>query len=318
MAISRNRKKPKVSVIIPTYNNSLFLKAAIESVLRQTFQDFELIIVNDGSTDNTEQVINQFRVNDVRITYIKQDNFGGLAGPVNKGLKIAQGDYIAILENDDEWLPEKLEKQVKLLEQSAQDVGCAGCHALIVDCLTKAVKQKKNNPITSNDRDAFLRIVYGENFMTTFSVFLLKKEVFDAVGIIDENLKYGADNDFFFRVFQRFNLAIVPDFLVKYNIHGSNLTKVMSVAKIQELEYMLHKHNDLFNKVPDIKSARLQDVGGLWFLRGEKKRARTFFAEAIKISSSRSRVYTKYVFTFFPLIFYKIIRVAAALFKNRQ
>ena len=105
-----------VSVIIPTYNRAKLLKRAIESVLNQTFQDFELIVVDDGSTDDTKEIVKSF--NNQKIIYIYQENFGGAALPKNVGIKMAQGKYIAILDSDDEWLPEKLQKQVTLFERS--------------------------------------------------------------------------------------------------------------------------------------------------------------------------------------------------------
>ena len=107
---------PKVSVIIPTYNRANLLARAIKSVLNQTFQDFELIVVDDGSTDNTRKVVEEFQKKDSRIKYIFQENSGGPAKPINTGIKNSKGEYITILEDDDEFLPQKLQKQVELFE----------------------------------------------------------------------------------------------------------------------------------------------------------------------------------------------------------
>ena len=93
---------PKVSIIIPTYNRANLLPRAINSVLNQTFKDFELIIVDDGSTDNTRKVVKEFEEKDSRIKYIWQENFGGPAKPTNTGLKISKGKYIAFLDSDNE------------------------------------------------------------------------------------------------------------------------------------------------------------------------------------------------------------------------
>ena len=105
---------PKVSVIIPTYNRQKLLPKAIKSVLNQTFKNFELIIVDDGLTDNTKEIIKEFQKRDPRIKYIWQENFGAPAGPKNTGIKNSKGEYIAFLDDDDEWLPEKLERVIEI------------------------------------------------------------------------------------------------------------------------------------------------------------------------------------------------------------
>ena len=96
---------PKVSIIIPTYNRANLLPRAIKSVLSQTFKDFELIVINDGSTDNTEEVIKKFQKKDERIKYILHKDNKGEAAARNTGIRIAKGEYIASHDSDDEWLP---------------------------------------------------------------------------------------------------------------------------------------------------------------------------------------------------------------------
>ena len=122
--------RPKVSIIIPTYNRAKLLSRAIKSVLDQTFKDFELIIVDDGSTDNTKGVVEEFQKKDSRIKYIWQENSGAPAKPKNTGIRQARGEYVAFLDDDDEWFPKKLEKQIELFEDN---IGFVGCNILIVD-----------------------------------------------------------------------------------------------------------------------------------------------------------------------------------------
>src|ERR1700737_4457090 len=112
---------PKVSVIIPTYNRAELLRSAIISVLTQIFQDFEVIVVDDASRDNTQNVVHSF--NDRRIRYIRNGMNKGDAVARNVGITNSSCEYIAFLDDDDEWLPEKLEKQINLLENSSPNVG---------------------------------------------------------------------------------------------------------------------------------------------------------------------------------------------------
>ena len=105
-------KNPTVSVIIPTYNRAHLVDRAIQSVLNQTYKDFELIIVDDGSTDNTEDIIKEFQKKDERIKYIRHEENRGGSAARNTGIKAAKGEYIAFLDSDDEWLPIKLGRQI--------------------------------------------------------------------------------------------------------------------------------------------------------------------------------------------------------------
>ena len=112
---------PTVSIIIPTYNREQLLGRAIKSVLAQTYQDFELIIVDDGSTDNTERLVKSF--NSEKTRYIRHRKNKGPAAARNTGIRSAKGDYIAFQDSDDEWMPEKLEKQMRAFTTAPPEVG---------------------------------------------------------------------------------------------------------------------------------------------------------------------------------------------------
>src|SRR4030042_3503317 len=108
-------KNPKISVVIPAYNHQKYVGEAIQSVLDQTFQDFELIIINDGSTDHTEAEILKFK--DERIRYYSQEN-RGLSAPLNRGIELARGEYFNFLPSDDAFFPDKLEAQLRIFEKN--------------------------------------------------------------------------------------------------------------------------------------------------------------------------------------------------------
>jgi len=116
-------ERPTVSVIISTYNRAYLIDRFIQSVLNQTYQDFELIVVDDGSTDNTEDIIRQFQEKDKRIKYIKHDKNKGGSAERNTGIKNSVGKYIAFQDSDDEWFPEKLEKQMEVFKNTSSKVG---------------------------------------------------------------------------------------------------------------------------------------------------------------------------------------------------
>ena len=109
--------QPLISVIIPTYNRNESLKRCIQSVIFQTYQNFEILVMDDGSTDGTKEIVTDF--NDPRIIYEWDDNWGGPAKPRNRGIKKSSGEFIAFLDSDDWWLPKKLEESVVVLEKGS-------------------------------------------------------------------------------------------------------------------------------------------------------------------------------------------------------
>ena len=177
-----SEKNPTVSVIIPTYNRVHLIRRAIQSVLNQTYQDFEVIIVDDGSTDNTEEVVKSF--NDPRIRYIRHEKNKGAATARNTGIKAARGKFIAFQDSDDEWLPEKLEKQMKVFENTPAKVGVVYTGFWKIENNKKIyipfswVKQKEGN--------IHKELLKG-NFVTTQSI-VARKECFKKAGMFDEKL----------------------------------------------------------------------------------------------------------------------------------
>jgi len=126
---------PKISIIIPCYNSEQFIDRTIKSVLCQTFSDWELLLIDDHSTDKTKDILEKYAKNDTRIKILQtKENSGGPALPKNIGIENAKGEYIAFLDHDDEWLPEKLEKQLAVFENSKDEkLGLVSCYFYIKD-----------------------------------------------------------------------------------------------------------------------------------------------------------------------------------------
>ena len=136
----RTLKEELVSVIIPLYNSAQYITPTLESVLNQTFQNFEIILVDDCSKDNTEEVIRQFAEKDERIKYFRQDKNQGAAVARNRGMDEAQGRYIALLDSDDLWTADKLEKQMAIIR--SQNTGFVYCAYDYVDAVGNQIKDK--------------------------------------------------------------------------------------------------------------------------------------------------------------------------------
>lgn len=173
-------KDKLISVIIPTYNRGSVIGRTIDSVLNQTYTNIEIIIVDDGSTDNTEKIVNSYKDN--RIDYIKTNNWGGPARPRNIGLKSANGDYVSFLDSDDWWADTKLEESIIYLQNGADLV----YHDLfIIDKLPPRKKYLKKLKSRQLSAPVFKDLIMNGNTICTSSV-LVKKEIIEKVNGFSE------------------------------------------------------------------------------------------------------------------------------------
>jgi len=227
---------PLVSVIIPTYNRADLLSRAVKSVLSQSYRDLECIIVDDASTDNTEDIVRE--LDDERMVYIRHERTRGNAATRNTGIQHASGVYIALLDSDDEWLPGKLAKQVALMEASPELVG-------VVHCMHYARYANPNRQVEIKGPASFVGDVYPQLLRgqcpSIMSSVLIKRECFDTCGILDEHLPSFVDYDLWLRVSQKYHFACVPEFLtIVYQHEGSRQSKDMTPRKAG-LERILSK-----------------------------------------------------------------------------
>ncbi len=205
-------KFPTVSVVITAYNYAQYLSGAIDSVLAQTYQDVEIIVVDDGSTDDTATIISPY-LKDSRIQYIWKKN-GGQASAKNRGIKEAKGKYIAFLDADDIWFPIKLERQIPLFLNPR--VGVAYSKMILID------KEGYEYPYNHSQfyRGNVLNRIFIDNFIC-FSSSIVRKECFEKVSSFNEDPPMSIDYDLWIRIacYYDFDFADTP--LVKYRFgHG--------------------------------------------------------------------------------------------------
>ncbi len=225
---------PCVSVVLPTYNRARILKRAVDSVLNQTFTNFELIIVDDCSQDNTEDIIATF--SDPRIKYIKHKiNRGGCAAR-NTGIINATGKYIAFQDSDDEWLPTKLEKQVTCLKNVAKDVGLVytGFYQFKGD-----IKRYSIPSYIKKEGHLLDTIVCGSHIGP--QVMLITKECLENIGLFDEALPRLQDWELVIRLSQHYQIKCIDEPLVNQYIQYDSITKNTN-AMFKAIQYMAKKH----------------------------------------------------------------------------
>jgi glycosyltransferase involved in cell wall biosynthesis len=206
--------KPLVSVIIPTYNRAALVPLAIDSVLQQTFSDRELIVVDDASTDDTAERLQDSYGETIR--YIKKTSNAGPSATRNTGMQMAHGRYIAFLDDDDEWLPEKLALQVPLMQQHPA-VGMVYCGCLLVDEKGASVGQ-----IKPEKRGYIFNDLLHKNYLITSSA-LIRKELLEKTGGFDETLAACEDWDLWMRVSQQCLIEYIDEPLLRYKAHKHNI-----------------------------------------------------------------------------------------------
>ncbi len=267
---------PKVSVVISTYNRSNRLKRAVASVLAQSFQDFEIIIVDDASTDATQEVVNG--IHDKRLLYIKHTTNKGGSAARNTGIKIAQGPYIGFLDDDDQWLPQKLEKQFLKMNDAALHVGLIYGGSEIYDENKKCVTRVYPPQYRGNVYQHLLL----KTILSSVSSALVKKECFEKVGVFDEKLTSCQDWDMWLRIAQDFEFDYVPEVLTRINIHTEHIsTNYQSL--IPGRTRMVEKHWEAFKSRPEILLVHLKRLGKLHCINGTWKEALPWFKKAVEI-----------------------------------
>lgn len=198
-----------MSVIIPTYNRRELVQRAIGTVLAQSRTVQEILVVDDGSTDGTEDALTTAFGD--RIRYVRQAN-GGVSSARNHGLRLARGRYLALLDSDDEWLPEKTQRQIEWL-QARPDYGMALCDVVRMDAEHRDVELFRRRELLPED-GMILKWVLLQPALVPASV-MMRREVFETVGGFDETLATGEDLDFHLRVAARWPIGIVEQPLVR-------------------------------------------------------------------------------------------------------
>jgi glycosyltransferase involved in cell wall biosynthesis len=248
---------PKVCVLMSVYNGERFLRETIESILNQTFTDFEFIIINDGSTDASSEILEEYAQKDSRIRLIHQENMG-LTKSLNKGFGMAHGEYIARMDADDISEPTRFEKQVDFLD-AHPSIGIVGINSYIIDERGNILREIKHP--TSHD-EIMSKILLDNKFI--HSSVMLRKILLKKYGYYNEKLTYAQDYELFLRLSTHTKLANLPDPLHRWRENtstGISVTKrpVQIVARDQIRMDFLEKHYALTKNHINLVLANFQN-----------------------------------------------------------
>ena len=265
---------PLVSVIIPTYNRAWSLKEALESVLAQDYPHIELIVVDDGSTDHTPELLQGY-ANEPKVNVVTREN-GGVSRARNQGIEVARGEYLAFLDSDDSWLPQKISEQIAFFKESPDALICQTEEIWIRN--GKRVNPCKHHQKPSGD-------IFGASLhlcLVSPSAVMLKKSLLDEVGLFDESLPACEDYDLWLRIACRYPIYTTPSALVvKHGGHDDQLSKTPYLDR-----FRIHSLLGLLKREPLSEDQREQVHGLLKkkcriYTQGCRKHGRPEEAETI-------------------------------------
>ena len=228
-------EKPEISVIMPVYNSEKFLRESMQSILNQTFKDFELIIINDCSTDNSLKIIKKFQEKDKRIKIISNKKNIGAAGARNKGLRIAKGKYVAILDSDDLALKKRFVMQFNYLEKNP-NIFLVGSSAIYIDENGREVRRFRKY---DDYKILAWRLPKSCSIIHSSVMFRNNWKIF-----YNENFKSAHDYNFYLDLLDKGkNLTNLPQFLIKHRVHKNAFYSTNKKQKVfRDKTQKLHKH----------------------------------------------------------------------------
>lgn len=242
---------PKISVILPVYNASAFLKKAMDSIIDQTYTDWELIVINDGSTDNSEEIILSYT--DKRIRYYNNEANLGLIASLNKAILLCSGEYIARMDADDISDPERFAKQINFLDKNT-DYAMCGSFAQIIDDRENITG--KIIHVTDND---YLKVNLLFSVPFVHPSMMIRSEIFNEV-LFDKEYIHAEDYDLWTRISRKHKVANIPDFLIKYRWHETNVSVTNSKKQEEVKDRIINRELNLLGLTPNNEELYLHKV----------------------------------------------------------
>jgi len=294
---------PAVSVILPTYNRAYCLGRAVDSVLTQTFRDFELIVVDDGSTDETQELLAGYT--DPRLRVIRQPENKGQSAARNAGILAANGKYIAFHDSDDEWLPEKLERQVEVLDSAPPDVGVVFCDHWRFRNGERTYYPAPN--IQPEDGLVFERALDDGLKNIGTPTLLMRRACLEKSGLFDENMNRSVDLDLCIRLAKHFRFQRMPEPLMNVYMTGDSITSGGERTGIAAAEAMFEKHYSDYLRNRTLFAKRAYWIGSYHLRNGDVRKGRRFLRMAAWAQPTNLRYLAGLVLGLFGPRFYQSV-----------
>lgn len=289
-----------VSVVIPVYNGVSTIGAALESVFRQTYPRYEVIVIDDGSTDGTEAAVAPWRQ---RVTYVQQRN-AGAAMARNRGLELARGEYIAFLDADDSWMPEKLARQVAYLESHPEiALVHTDIYSLRADGTQSASTRRRLQPTDGPN----LPVIFAYSHVATSSA-MLRRSALERVGGLDPTLTPDEDQDLWIRVAREGGIGLIEEPLSVYRLRPGSYSKAdrtqTFAAVLRVLEVAAAEDPEFARAHPTLVRKRLalahHELALMLLRRDERWQARWHWKRAIRLNGRLIACYPYWVVSLLP------------------
>jgi glycosyltransferase involved in cell wall biosynthesis len=279
---------PTVSVVIPTYNRDAVVTRAIDSVLTQKYDDFEVVVVDDCSTDDTRAVVEGY--DDNRVRYVRHDENQGACAARNTGIKHSNGRYVAFLDSDDEWDETKLAKQIKCIEGAQQNVG-----VIYTGYRMKQSDSIEIGQVPSKHGDIY-RDQLAKDWVSPTSAVLVDRECFESVGMFDTDLAARQDYDMWLRLSRHYEFDYVKEPLVTLNADGSDRITA-------DIESRMDAHSKLLKRIRAdtedlsfvvrrrILASQYFTIGRYMQRHNKRRRAAMFFTRSLAKNPFRCRTW---------------------------
>ncbi len=282
---------PKVSVVIPVYNSYKYIEETLDSVLSQTYTDFEVIVVDDGSKDKTTSIVKQYQVKHPEKVILIQKENGGPASARNMGIKAAHGEFIAFNDSDDLWLPLKLEKQMEHFNSGPQ-IG------LVYSKYTsfKDDKELRTKPEKGHSGWIFAKLL--SKSIVQASTMIVRRKCLDAVGTFDESFSLADEYDMSLRIAKKFQCHFIDQSLTRYRVHDTNASKnnlLFDKENLKIYKKIYHNDTDLSNNEKKLLKKRVprycMKVAKGLYDQGQLDESKKYQSEALEYLSFFSKIY---------------------------
>ncbi len=274
----QSKNKPLVSIAMPVYNRAAIVGASIDSILAQTFRDFELIIVDDGSTDDIQSVVHAYQ--DDRIRYVRHTENRGLMAARNTGVRESRGAFFAFQDSDDTWHPQKLEEEVALLSAAPLSVG--GAYSRVEKTYINGITVRIPSDNQKNVDGGLLEVFLRGDYFITLQALLVRRECIDRVGVFDESFKVFGDGDFIVRFAKHFKFVYNPNIRVLLKVQNDSISldqKKRLVAK----ERLFEKERETYGRFPAIYATNAFSLGRAFAFMGDTGKAKIFIWQAVRV-----------------------------------
>lgn len=291
---------PLISVVLPTYNRASLLPRAIKSVLSQTYKNFELIIIDDNSSDNTKEIVKCFK--DKRIKYIRHKENKGGAAARNAGIKLAKGKYIAFQDSDDKWLLRKLEKQIQVIRNLPLEYAVVYSGSWYVE---KGKRKYVPSSVINKKEGNIHRSLLRENFITIQA--MVRKDRLIKVGMFDERLPCYQDWDLWLRLSQNYLFKFIKEPLSIIYCSSNSISK-NNDSLLKALIYLTEKHHEDFKREKDLLSEYYFTIGNMFFVKKDFENGKRYFIKAKNLKTLDIRfLISAPIIIFAPRLYVKLL-----------